>query len=71
MTMLSEIVKQSLEEHLRKVKRIHAQNLAEGFGQVVLNKGGRSVRSPAVRYREDLSTFYPVGYLAEKVVHEK
>ena len=35
-TMLPEIVKQPLEEHLKDVKKIHQQDISEGFGRVVL-----------------------------------
>ncbi len=35
-TMLPSVVKQPIEDHLENVKRIHRQDLAEGFGRVVL-----------------------------------
>jgi len=35
-TMLPEVVKKPLKEHLEQVRRIHADDLADGYGRVVL-----------------------------------
>ena len=35
-TIIPARLKQTLEDHLRKVKRVHDQDLADGWGSVVL-----------------------------------
>ncbi len=35
-TMLPQVVKQPLQEHLKRVRRIHQRDLAEGYGRVVM-----------------------------------
>jgi len=36
LTMLPQSVWESLREHLRKIKKIHDQDLAEGYGRVLM-----------------------------------